>query len=491
MPISRIVNVDTGIKKLKLAFRIGNNKWEDFIITREEISSANSITNLSRYGISVTSENSKTLVKYLQDIQNFNHDKLELFHSVTRMGWIADYGFSPYCENLEFDGDANFTSVFENIKSSGNRQEWFNMASAIRAGNVPARIILAASFASVLVEKCNALPFFVHLWSSESESGKTVAQMVAASVWGNPSLGGYIQTFKSTIVGHERMAAFFNSLPLIIDELQMAKDGKGEMKFDVYALAEGVGKTRGNKNGGVDKTPTWKNCIITSGESPITKGNCGAGAMNRVIDIECNANNLIINNAPNVVDTILLNYGFAGREFVEKINGKETEIKEMFKKFNQELQETKATAKQSGSAALILTADALLSEYVFCDDRNLSVQEIQGFLLSKEQIDVNARAYQYICDWVSIYKTNFDSRNNSELYGLIEGGVAYIYPSKFESVLEEKGYSSRGFISWLKAKGKLKYDNGRDQTRKMINGDQKRCYGLYLNFEEETKPFDL
>jgi uncharacterized protein (DUF927 family) len=259
----------------------------------------------------------------------------------------------------------------------------------------------------------------------------------------------------------------------------------------VYALAEGVGKTRGNKNGGVDKTPTWKNCIITSGESPITKGNCGAGAMNRVIDIECNANNLIINNAPNVVDTILLNYGFAGREFVEKIKGKETEIKEMFKKFNQELQETKATAKQSGSAALILTADALLSEYVFCDDRNLSVQEIQGFLLSKEQIDVNARAYQYICDWVSIYKTNFDSRNNSELYGLIEGGVAYIYPSKFESVLEEKGYSSRGFISWLKAKGKLKYDNGRDQTRKMINGDQKRCYGLYLNFEEETKPFDL
>lgn len=34
-------------------------------------------------------------------------------------------------------------------------------------------------------------------------------------------------------------------------------------------------------------TPTWHNCILTTGESPLTGQSAGAGAVNRVIDIEC------------------------------------------------------------------------------------------------------------------------------------------------------------------------------------------------------------
>lgn len=107
-------------------------------------------------------------------------------------------------------------------------------------------------------------------------------------------MGEYIQTFNSTVVGHERTAAFLNSLPFLIDELQLSKDSHGRSRFDVYQLAQGVGRSRGTKTGGIERTPTWRNTILTTGESPIVGGSAGAGAVNRVIDIECTSNNVVI-----------------------------------------------------------------------------------------------------------------------------------------------------------------------------------------------------
>ena len=87
--------------------------------------------------------------------------------------------------------------------------------------------MLAASFASPILSLVGSLPFFVHLWGVDSGTGKTVGLMAAASVWGNPALGSYIQTFNATQVGHERTAAFLNHLPMCIDELQLTKDSHG------------------------------------------------------------------------------------------------------------------------------------------------------------------------------------------------------------------------------------------------------------------------
>ena len=122
----------------------------------------------------------------------------------------------------------------------------------------------------------------------DSGTGKTVAQMLGASVWANPTAGGaYFQTFKSTSVGVELMAGFLHSLPLFLDELQLARDRHGRVNFNVYELAAGSGKLRGNKSLGLDYTPKWANCFITSGETPLVGETDGAGAVNRVVDIEC------------------------------------------------------------------------------------------------------------------------------------------------------------------------------------------------------------
>ena len=126
---------------------------------------------------------------------------------------------------------------------------------------------------------------------------------MAASVWADPEVGKYIQTFNATEVGKELGAAFCNSIPLIIDELQLIKDNRKDFDRMIYQLSEGVGRARGRKQGGLQKTPTWRNCIITTGEFPIISPNSGAGAVNRTIEIDCHAEHLF--DDPKLVATTL------------------------------------------------------------------------------------------------------------------------------------------------------------------------------------------
>ena len=159
--------------------------------------------------------------------------------------------------------------------------------------------------------------------------------MAAASVWANPERGAYIQTFNSTEVGHERLAAFLNSLPVCIDELQLAKDKRGNINFNVYQLAQGVGRTRGNKSGGVDITPTWGNCIITTGESPLTALADGAGALNRVIEIECKTSRKVVLDGVRTSSILKQNYGFAGKKFVSNLLFDDMRIEQISEKYRE------------------------------------------------------------------------------------------------------------------------------------------------------------
>lgn len=98
--------------------------------------------------------------------------------------------------------------MFRAVQSRGLVSSWLSAAQYMRRHSDAAKILLAASFASALVEPMGALPFFCHVWGIDSGTGKTVGLMLAASVWGNPAIGEYIQTFNGTVVGHEKQRLF-------------------------------------------------------------------------------------------------------------------------------------------------------------------------------------------------------------------------------------------------------------------------------------------
>lgn len=498
MPVERLVNIDTGEEKLQLAFRKGTI-WRKIIVSKTVLASSNKVTELAGSGIAVTSQNARAFIQYISDMENMNYYLIPEKKSIGRFGYIPDEGFSPFVDGLIFDGDANFKAMFQTVRSRGSEAKWLETAAEVREMSTTAKIILAASFASVLLEPLNCLPFFVHLWGVDSGTGKTVALMVAASVWGDPAVGAYVKTFDGTVVGMEKTAAFLNNLPFCLDELQLAKDSKGRTTFDVYKLAQGVGRTRGNRSGGVDLTPTWRNCILTTGESPLTGTASGAGAVNRVIDIECKSAQAVIKDGMRISGAVKRNYGFAGRKFVERLYqpGVIDQVSERYRELFRILSDRDTTEKQAMAAAAIILADELACQWIFSGQQPLTIEQVSEFLASKAAVSAGDRGYKYLCDWVTQNSNKLCGRSenpNIEVLGALEDGRAYIIRSVFERILQDAGYSTAAMISYLKQENLIE-TRGRANTRgKRINGIPTECFCLRLpavDLDDEEDPNDL
>lgn len=495
MPVERLVNIDTGEEKLQLAFRKGTI-WRKLIFSKTVLASSNKVTELAGSGIAVTSQNAKAFIQYISDMENLNYDLIPEKKSIGRFGYISDEGFSPFVDGLIFDGDANFKAMFQTVRSRGSETKWLETAAEVREMSTTAKIILAASFASVLLEPLNCLPFFVHLWGVDSGTGKTVALMVAASVWGDPAVGAYVKTFDGTVVGMEKTAAFLNNLPFCLDELQLAKDSKGRTTFDVYKLAQGVGRTRSNRAGGVDLTPTWRNCILTTGESPLTGTASGAGAVNRVIDIECKSAQAVIKDGMRISGAVKRNYGFAGRKFVERLYqpGVIDQVSERYRELFRILSDRDTTEKQAMAAAAIILADELACQWIFSGQQPLTIEQVSEFLASKAAVSAGDRGYKYLCDWVTQNSNKLCGRSenpNIEVLGALEDGRAYIIRSVFERILQDAGYSTAAMISYLKQSNLIE-TRGRANTKgKRINGIPTECFCLRLpsvELDDEADP---
>ena len=495
MPVERLVNIDTGEEKLQLAFRKGTI-WRKIIVSKTVLASSNKVTELAGSGIAVTSQNARAFIQYISDMENMNYYLIPEKKSIGRFGYIPDEGFSPFVDGLIFDGDANFKAMFQTVRSRGSETKWLETAAEVREMSTTAKIILAASFASVLLEPLNCLPFFVHLWGVDSGTGKTVALMVAASVWGDPAVGAYVKTFDGTVVGMEKTAAFLNNLPFCLDELQLAKDSKGRTTFDVYKLAQGVGRTRGNRSGGVDLTPTWRNCILTTGESPLTGTASGAGAVNRVIDIECKSAQAVIKDGMRISGAVKRNYGFAGRKFVERLYqpGVIDQVSERYRALFRDLSDRDTTEKQAMAAAAIILADELACQWIFSGQQPLTIEQVSEFLASKAAVSAGDRGYKYLCDWVTQNSNKLCGRSenpNIEVLGALEDGRAYIIRSVFERILQDAGYSTAAMISYLKQSNLIE-TRGRANTKgKRINGIPTECFCLRLpavELDDEAGP---
>ena len=495
MPIQRLCNVDTGEERLKIAYRKGRF-WRSLVAEKSTLASSNSILQLAANGVLVTSENAKALSKYLFEIEELNYDMIPEQKSVSRLGWVGD-GFSPYVDELVFDGENNFKHIFNSVKSNGIREKWVDAMRELRSEKGVARIALAASFASVILQPCGLLPFFCHFWGG-TEVGKSVLLLTAASVWAKPSFGEYVTTFNSTLVGQEMMATFLNSLPMCIDELQI-QSSAGVRDFDkiIYQLSEGVGRTRGAKQGGLQKVNTWKCCFITSGEQPISNTNSNGGAVNRIIEIEVEEK--VYKELPLLCEKINKNYGFAGREFIEwlQVDGNIEKINDLQKSYYKELLKSDSTEKQAASASAILAADHIVTELIFQDGNNLTIEDMAKIMTKKDDVNVNSRAYDYILELVARnpnkFKTNDFGEYQGEAWGKIETEHIYIIKSVFDREMSLAGFNSTAFLSYAKRLGLLVCDPDKRTKKARITSSPTNCVCILKNSPPnfvELKPDD-
>ncbi len=483
MPVQRLVNIEDGTVRLKIAFRRDGKSWQDFVANKSQLYSAREIKKLADKDVSVSDKNASYLVTYLQEIEDLNHDLIPEKQSVNHLGWTRGGDFSPYVENLEFDGIDNFRRIFESVHAEGELGAWVDVAKKVRKSGFAARMALAASFASVLVKAIGKLNFIVHFWGG-SGTGKTVALLAAASVWANPNDdGNYMQTFNGTAVGLEMQAGFINNLPLILDEFQLVKDKKS-FEYSVYLLTEGIGKTRGAKTGGLQSTATWRNCTITSGEMPITHESIGGGAINRIVEVECKEK--LFDDPVEILEAIRGNYGHAGKIFVELLDGAgaRKEAKELYDGFYHGLKDG-ITEKQAMAAALILTADALSTKWIFRDGRALRPGDVRPYLKSIDSVDTGKRGFDYVYGFcvenAGRFKVDADV-----CYGRMSEDELTVIGTSFNRICDEGGYNPDAVLGWLEKEGMLIKDrSGKRKKVVKINGKNIRCVCIDLRKEGE------
>ena len=487
MPVERLVNIDSGEERLKLAYKKGR-AWRTIIVEKSVIASSSSILQLASNGIMVNSENAKALSTYILEMEQLNYELIPEQKSVGRLGWVGTHGFSPYVDDLVFDGENNFKHIFNAVKSDGSRNAWLYAMHDLRKEKSPGRLFLAASFASAILEPCGLLPFFLHAWGG-TEVGKTVGLMIATSVWACPKMGEYITTFNSTIVGQEMTASFLNSLPMCIDELQI-QSSAGIRDFDriIYQLTEGVGRTRGAKTGGLQKMNTWKNCIITNGEHPISNANSGGGAINRVIEFECDEK--VYSDLVGICAVIQSNYGFAGREFVEYLqtDGAFDRVNALQKEYYRALLRSDSTDKQAASASAILAADHIATELIFKDGNNLTVADLEKIMTKKKEVNVNYRALEFVYELVernpNRFKANEFGEYQGEVWGKSEETCIYIIKSVFDREMGNGGFNSTAFLAWAKRNNVTYTDNGKRTKKARITGSATNCVCIRKNLNE-------
>lgn len=467
MPCSKLINIDTGDHGMQIAFRHERQQWKTIAVPCDQIASSGKIVDLANRGINVTSDTAKPLSRYLMTLQEMNYNELPEQLSIGRLGWARDGEFIPYSNSYVFEAEDNYKQIYESIHNHGSAREWYDAVSEIRAAkdSVIPRLVLAASLASVLVQPCGALPFVVHLWG-RTGAGKTLALMLAASVWASPEGGKYIHTFNATAVGMERIASFLHNLPMLLDELQTISK-RGDFEDTMYQLTEGVGRSRGSKDSALQVTGRWANAIITTGEEPITKQNSGGGTINRIIEVNCSGTDLF-EDGHTLANTLTENYGYLGEEFVELIC--DPSIMEIVKLRQQSYRDRvydikpSVTEKQALSASLILTADYIATTYIFKDGNELKVDDIEPYLSDNAAADKNLRAFDWLFGWISENASHFITDSTViddvrfSIYGkrMVEPGVGNrtaIIRSVFNDACEENGYDPTAFARWLKDTG--------------------------------------
>jgi len=503
----RLKSMETGEEKMEIAFK-RDGAWHKAIFPRSTIFTARSITVLSDLGCTITSENAKQVVRFLEALEAENIDIIQRADSTGTMGWQTRGRFLPgHGDDIILDIEPSLRGWAAAYHYSGTFEDWKALMQPHRERD-KFRFILAAAFTAPLLRILQQRIFFVYNWGG-SKGGKTAALKAALSAWGDPER--LMVNFNATQVALERMAGFYNDLPMGIDERQLAGQKQENLEKIVYMIASGTGRARGSKGGGLQALNTWRTVALATGEEPLSTDTTQTGVSTRVLEIyggpfdDEKSASLMHQQAPQ-------HCGWAGPEFIQRIlQTDEQSIRDQYARMTEEvykIADGTSGAHIAGISAVAL-ADAMAESWIFNPDPAAAeaLEDLPtGFKYSleiapaawaralqmaesiiREQLaagsgDVNEHATQFIVDWILSNKSQFGDKAIGTCLGTIsqDGRKAYIFPSLLNQALTKAGYSPRKTLKYLA-------DQGIITTRPKANGGKE--YSITKWFDNRTCRF--
>ena len=324
---AKTFSVDEKIFKLILAYMTQDGNLEALPATEAAIIfNRNKLVDLANNGLPVTSSNANLLVDYLDAFNAQNEKIFPLTYTVPRCGWYTFYGknvfIDPRRQCILTDKGKNISVVVDSLsqfakslRKVGKLNSWKKVYHLAKKSPI-ARIMIAAAIAPVLLKILGERNFLLYI-CAPTRAGKTTALYLAASAVGNEKM---IRSFDATKNGLAGAAADVSDFAFLVDEKQVA-DSKLKEQFAtlVYALANGLGRTKLNKDSTLKKLQDWRTIAIMTGETQLLADNVTGGANTRLLTISVPKEILSAEDCRIIHDTIKENHGLAFPLVIDKI----------------------------------------------------------------------------------------------------------------------------------------------------------------------------
>ena len=521
-------SVDDKIYKLSLSFMTQDGKWKELSPTEKAIVfNKNKLVDLANADLPVTTSNATHLVDFLDAFNALNESSLPLIYNVSRCGWYnfdgKEFFVDPRRDCVIQDEDKNISVKVDEVRSDfakhmkkvGSLDEWKKIYKLAKKYPV-ARLTVAAAVAPILLKILGERNFLLYIYAP-TRAGKTTALYLGASAVGSEKI---IRSFDATKNGLAGAAADVNDYPFLVDEKQVADNRISEQMSNlIYALANGIGRTKLNRDSTLKKLQDWRTIAIMTGETLLLPDNVTGGANTRLLTIKAPKVILPADVCKIIHDTTPLNYGHAlplvidkvfkfGRE---KLRGVYKDLVDVF------------TAKYSAllpeycryMAVLTLT-DALLNSALFgntvttedgktikaIDDATLCAKEIFKLIPTRAEIDDTPREKEFVRSFIAQNQNRFDGGNVTlnkmqAVYGKLRDhdGFTYITVQALKDACAGGGFDYRKLVADLVADGFFKpadtTKEGRktplDTVQKRLGEVNTRCYRIPNTVFDETE----
>jgi len=296
--IERARDLDEGGEHVMLRWNeVGPRK--DVTVPRRTISDIHAILALADQGLAVNSVNARQVVAYLAHLLDYHQSAIPVARVVSSCGHKRVDGHHVFVYGNTVIGDQTVqVSVAPGadpngiLKAFGGDSQWQDAPARVerwvslanRLGNCPvAAFGIGAGILPVLLADMKLIQNPVIDFGGKSSSGKSTLLRLIASMWGLAPeiMGGQVRSWSSTPVFVERLASLCNDLPIFLDESHNARP---EMVQNiVYQYANGTGKGRGTKDGGVQSVSRYRGVLFSAGEARLADSSAHDGVQGRVL----------------------------------------------------------------------------------------------------------------------------------------------------------------------------------------------------------------
>jgi hypothetical protein len=319
---------NTGLLLRFAANRASKDIVEATILIADLVSDARKVVaNLASKGLWVSAD--RVAVGKVAELLSLIQPENDVV-TVSRPGWNGTVFVSPTGEVF---GDADKVyrlfdvSRFEDASKAGDLDGWRNATrAALECPNGDFLCIgLLSGFAGPLVNLVGSATSLLVNFAGTTSRGKTTAQRLGASIWGNPYKGAALVKFNVTPGAIEAIAAKANGNLLAIDEGGQSSMTGPQYQTAVFNLAEGTGKLRLTPAAEEKKVRQWSTGITISEEVGFADKvkrdgrNPAAGAVARIWEVSVDDAEQLDDETVAEIEAIRCNYGWAAPVFIQHL----------------------------------------------------------------------------------------------------------------------------------------------------------------------------